>query len=107
MGSENQRWPMLKTYTNTPARQMTFQLYDGYGDKLDGTGLTMTLKATLDGTTVFDDLAMTAVDENSGLYSATYDFQNPGDHKSQIKVENGVGDEDFCEPVTIRVEEPV
>jgi hypothetical protein len=86
---------------------MTFQLWDGYGVKLDGAGLTMTLKATLDGVTVFDDLAMTAADESNGLYYATYNFQNPGDHDSQIKVTNAQSDTDFCDPVTLEVREPV
>ena len=107
MGSENKRWPMFMTFVHTPARQLTFQLWDGYGDKLDGTGLTMTLKATLDGATVFDDLAMIALDENAGLYYTTYEFTDPGDHKAQVKVENAQGDIDYCEPLTIRVEEIV
>lgn len=106
-GSENKRWPVLETYVNAPARQLLFQVWDGYGDKFNGIGFTLYLKATLGGTVVFTDLLMEEVEEESGLYRALFTFTTAGDHDAQIRVENGVSDDDFCEPVTIRVKETV
>jgi len=98
-------WPVLLTWTNAPARPMKFQLWDGYGDKFDGTGFTFFLKAKLGETTVIDAQELTAVDENNGLYFTTFDFTNHGDHHAQITVKNGVLDEDYGDPITIRVRE--
>jgi len=105
--SDNKSWPVIETYTNAPARQLTFQIWDGYGDKWDGTGFTLTLKLSLGGVTIEAALSMTALEEHSGLYYITYDFSSHGDYDSQITVKNGVLDEDYCEPVTIRVKEPI
>jgi hypothetical protein len=105
--SDNKSWPVLETYTGAPARQLTFQVWDGYGDKWDGTGFTLTLKLKLGEVVKEAALAMTALEEHSGRYYLTYNFTDPGDYDSQITVTNGVSDEDFCEPVTIRVKEPI
>lgn len=107
MASETKRRPVLETYTGANGRTLTFQLWDGYGNKLDGRTMTMTLKAKLGETVVFDDLAMTAENELEGLYYARYNFSNPGEHDAQIKVTNQAGDVDFCEPVTILVKEAI
>ena len=107
MASEKKAWPILSTYTDAPARQMLFQIWDGYGDKWNGTDFTLYLNATLDGTAVITNLLMEEVEQESGLYRATFTFTNPGEHDAQIKVVNGVSDDDYCEPVTIIVKEPV
>ena len=106
-GSENKRWPVLETYVNAPARQLLFQVWDGYGDKFNGIGFTLYLNAKLGGTQVITDLLMEEVEEESGLYRAIYEFTNAGDHDAQIKVVNALAAEDFCEPVTIRVKERI
>jgi len=105
--SDNKSWPVLNTYVGAPARPLTFQIWDGYGDKWDGTGFTCTLKLVLGGTVVEAALAMTALEETSGLYYLYYDFVNHGEYDSQITVTNGVSDKDYCEPVTIKVKEVI
>ena len=106
-GSENKRWPVLEAYTNAPGRQLTFQLWDSYGDKLNGAGFTFYLNAKLGGVQQITDLLLEAVEEESGLYRGIHTFTEAGDYAAQIKSENGVGDIDYCEPLTIKVKEPI
>ena len=105
--SDNKSWPVIETYVGAPARQLAFQIWDGYGDKWDGEGYTLTLKLVLGGVVKEAALAMTALEEHSGLYYLSYDFTDPGEYDSQITVTNGASDVDFCEPVTIKVKEPI
>jgi hypothetical protein len=105
--SDRKSWPVLETWVNTPARQLTFQVWDGHGDKWDGTDFTCTLKIKLGETVTEAALAMTALEAHSGLYYATYDFAAAGEYDSQITVTNGATDTDLCEPVTINVREPI
>ncbi len=105
--SDRKSWPVLDAWVGAPARALAFQVWNGYGDKWDGTDFTCTLKLVLGGTVVEAALSMTALEAYSGLYYVNYDFTDPGEYDSQITVTNGATDDDFCEPVTINVREPI